>query len=161
VKEAFVILVRPIDYKKLFAADEGELLDIRVPDVTINHWERFLNHLTTHYELSYEEGGTPKPLPTFDMIIERYAVTPVTLKIHISDFTVNCFFFDLEEIEMDVSPTDIDSALKANLVFKFMSDVACLLGKLVMLLPEGSDTAEGLRGSALCTADPNTGEISC
>jgi hypothetical protein len=154
--------VRPDDYKEVFNADRGELLDIMVPNVTVSDWETFLHYLTTHYMLAYEEEGVQKPLATFDMIIERYAETPVTLKIRIADLNVNCFFFDLEQIEMDVLPTEIDSASKADLIFKFMSDVARLLGKTVLLLHEGSESDPGeLRKLAICSADPNTGEINC
>lgn len=150
------------NYREIFKADRGELLDIMILNVTPSDWETFLQYLSAHYEISYEEDGVAKPLPRFDMIIERCAEAAVALKVHLSDFTVNCHFFDLDQIEISVLPTEVSSLSKADLVFALMSNVARLLGKLVILVPESSERdQEILRKSALCSAVPKTGEIKC
>ena len=154
--------VKPNDYKEIFsAAERGELADIWVLDVTLNDWEAFLQYLSKQHHIHYEESGIPKPLPKVDVIFERYAETPVTLKVCFPGFTVNCFFFDVDQIEMDILSTDINSVARADLVFNLMSDVARLLGKPVIMTPEGSNVAsERIWDRTLCFADPKTGEIT-
>lgn len=154
--------VKPDDYKEIFGvAERGELLDMVVLDVTFNDWEAFLEYLSTQYQILYEESGIPRPLPKVDVIFERYAETPVTVKVCFPGFTVNCFFFDVDKIEMDILATDINSVSRADLVFNLMSDVARLLGKPVIMTPEGSDVApEQILDRTLCFADPKTGEIT-
>jgi hypothetical protein len=150
--------LKPGDYKEVFqTVERGGLFDIMVFNVTLNDWELFFQYLSTHHKIVYEESGMAKPLPNFDVIFERYAETPVSVKVCFPDFTVNCFFFDVDQIEMDVLPTDISSASRAELVFTLMSDVARLLGKRVIMTPESS---EHRPEDALCCADPRTGEIT-
>jgi hypothetical protein len=150
--------MEPGDYKEIFqSAVIGELYDIMVLDVTLSDWQLFFQYLSAKHKILYEEAGEPKPLPNFDVVFERYAETPVTVKVCFPDFTVNCFFFDVEVIEMDVLPTDINSPSRAELIFKLMSDVACLLGKPVIMTPESTTHSPE---EVLCFADPSTGEIT-
>jgi hypothetical protein len=149
-------------YKDIFIPDGGALLDIRIFDVTPDDWQRLLDYLASHYAVTYEENGVPKPLPKFDVVLEKLKTTNVSLKITLPGLTVNCHLFDANQVEMDVLPEDVDSASKAESVFELMTAIARLLNKEVLLTPEfASADPEKLRSLALCSIDPKTGDIKC
>ncbi len=149
-------------YKQIFIPDSGALLEIRVFEVTPRDWQTLLDYLSAHHEISYYEDGKTIPLPKFDMIITRGETNSISLKLNLIGFTVNCHFFDIHQIEMDVLPDEIDSSSKADSIFQLMLGIACLLNRQVFLIPESSSTdSQILQESAISLADPNTNQVMC
>jgi hypothetical protein len=147
------------DYKKIFASDNGALLDLRVFDTELQDWNILLEFLKSCYVCVYSEDGVAISLPRAESIWKRQKEVTVLVEILLPGFTLNCHFFDLHQIELDVLPEDVDSKDKAAVVFKLMTAIASLLGKEVFLMPEGSYLRERLHDVAVCVADPKTGLI--
>jgi hypothetical protein len=75
-------------------------------------------------------------------------------------FTVNCYFFLVNEIELDLLPNDVNSWDSAEQVFKLMKDIASILKKDVFLTPEhDTANAEELRNMAVAIADAIDGSV--
>ncbi len=49
---------------------------------------------------------------------------------------MNCHFFCVEEIELDLLPNEVDTEEKAEAVFEFMAEVGRMLMREVVLTPE-------------------------
>jgi hypothetical protein len=149
-------------YKKIFVSDQGALLDIRAFHMMPKDWDAVLSYLPKHYHISYSEDGRPMTIPSFSEIKERNETAVILMKIHLSGVTVNCHFFNVDQIDMDVLPEDVDSESKAQSVFNLMSELSRLLNKSVFLVPESShDSPALLQESAICWSDPKTDEIKC
>jgi len=149
-------------YKDIFVPDSGALLDIRVFEVMPDDWQKLLDYLSSHYQIVYEEHGQTKPLPRFDEIIKKRETSTASLKIGLPGLTVNCYFFDANQIEMDILPEEVDSPSKAEVVFELMIAIAHLLNKEVLLMPEaGAADPETLRRMAICSADPKADDVKC
>lgn len=68
--------------------------------------------------------------------------------------SLNCQFFDVGQIQMNLLPEEVNSVEKAEAVFRVMTDIASLLKKEVLLTSEfGRATREKLREIAVCRVD--------
>jgi len=143
------------EWRRIFEPDSCSLLDIWVFDTDHSHWRILLDWLQKNYHVAYSEDQTPKVLPSVAEIWEQPKAATRMLRIDLEGVTVNAHFFSLNEIEMDVLPEDIDSENKAQSVFEFVSRIAKLLTKEVILAPEyGSADQAQLKAIAFCTVDP-------
>ncbi|MBV9179839.1 MAG: hypothetical protein JO356_00890 [Acidobacteria bacterium] len=147
-------------YKKIFASSEDILLDIVVCDTSIGDWQALLNHLTASYACVYSENGVAVPLPRTDVIFERRNQGSVQLECVLMGFTLNCYFFLVHEIELDLLLDDIKSPNTAKQVFKLMKEISGVLKKTVFLTPEhGNANVEELKIFALAVVDTADGSI--
>ena len=75
-------------------------------------------------------------------------------------FTLNCYFFLVHEIELDLLLDDIKSPNTAKQVFKLMKEISGVLKKTVFLTPEhGNANVEELKIFALAVVDTADGSI--
>jgi aerobic-type carbon monoxide dehydrogenase small subunit (CoxS/CutS family) len=148
------------EWKRIFEPDSRCLLDIWTFETDQSHWQLLLDWLQKNYNIAYSEDRVPRALPSFTEIWQRRKTSTQLLAINLEGFTINTHFFSSDEIEMDVLPEEIDSEKKAQSVFEFVSGIAALLNKEVILAPEyGSADQAQLRAIAFCTVDPS-GRIS-
>lgn len=76
------------------------------------------------------------------------------MEVVLPGFTVNSHFLNSEYIEINLLPEDVDSAEKAEDVFRLMIAISDILAKEVFLTPEfGSATPEKLRELAVRVVD--------
>ena len=147
-------------YKKIFASNEGMLLDIVVCDTSIDDWQALLDHLRAGYTCVYSENGVAVPLPRAEVIFERRNQVSVSLECMLMGFTVNCYFFLAHEIELDLLPNAIKSANTAKQVFQLMKEISAIFKKTVFLAPEhGNTNVEELQNIALALVDTADGSI--
>ncbi len=148
------------EWKRIFEPDSSSLLDIWVFETDQSHWQLLFDWLQKSHSVAYFEDHTPRALPSLANIWERAAAGAPMLRIDLESCSVNAHFFSSNEIEMDVLPEEIDSEEKAQSVFEFVSGIARLLKKEVILAPEyGSADRAQLKAIAICTVDP-TGTLS-
>ncbi|NRA18568.1 MAG: protein export chaperone SecB [Oceanospirillaceae bacterium] len=122
---------------------EGSLRDIYVEDVDVFVWNLFINSLfISGYQLSFKHGQKVMVLPEcFNEIKKLQETEPTTLGIVIENgILINCHFFINSEIELDVSPGDIDSEINYRSLINFLHWLHSSLKKSVKLTHENAQT---------------------
>lgn len=143
-------------WKKMFEPDCGTLLDIHALDATAKDWQCLLDYLSANHRVQYSEDGTVCPLPTFATIWERRHRVSVVFSVLVEECKINCFFFALNSIEMDLSPDEIDSKEKAKSVLELIVSLARILQKEIFLSGEGIPSTEAaLRKMAVLSITPD------
>jgi len=127
-----------IPWREVFAPDSGMLLDVRVYDTTSADYDRLLGMLATQYRLLYLEDGNAKDLPDYATIIRRRDRVSVSLAVDVVGVEVKCFFWGENELTLDLTPDDVDSADKAQSIFDLMKAIANTLNKRVLLTAENA-----------------------
>ena len=117
---------------------DGSLRDIYICETSLDDWQNFLDFLREgEYQVRFLVDKTPYPLPTKVNWIFEQPERPL-LSIEISNITLNCHFFIIEEIELDLDPREVTDEAKLNQLVKFISDISLTLGKKVKITPENS-----------------------
>jgi len=143
------------EWTRIFEPDSRSLLDIWAFETDYCEWQALFAWLQKNYHVTYFEDDKLKALPSLAEIWERSKAATQLLRIDLEGCSVNAHFFSVNEIEMDILPEDIDSERKAQSVFEFVSGIAKLLNKEVILAPEyGSADQAQLKAIAFCTVDP-------
>lgn len=122
---------------------EGSLRDIYVEDIDESVWNLFINKLRAScYQLIFTHGEEMVSLPeSFGEIKKLQETDPTTLGIIVEEsIHINCHFFIGSEIELDVSPKEIDRESKFNILVKFLRWLNSSLNKPVKLTHENSQT---------------------
>lgn len=122
---------------------EGSLRDIYIEDINESVWNLFLSNLPdSDYELCFTHGQEVVALPqSFAEIRKLQETEPTTLGIAIEDgIWINCHFFMESEIELDLSPKDIDTESKYKNLIGFLLWLNLGLRKPVKLTHENSQT---------------------
>ena len=117
---------------------DGSLRDVYVLDTGPEDWKRLLQALPySPWTYSYTWDGEPTDLPqTFAEARSREGVA--LLSIDKNGFWLNCHFFGENEIECDFRPNEINSPEAFSQLSAFLSWVADLLGKDVIITPENT-----------------------
>lgn len=127
------------EIKPEFQAD-GSLRDIYVEDIDPAVWDLFIAGVKrSKYKIEFAHGDVKRELPDNLKTIKRLQKSnPTTLYIWLTENTqLNCHFFVETEIELDVSPHDIQNEhVYAQLVL-FLEWLASLTGSEVKLTHEG------------------------
>ena len=122
---------------------EGSLRDIYIEDVNESTWNLLLSELPgSGYEFSFAHGQKVMALPdSFAEIKQLQKTDPTTLRIAVEKgIWVHCHFFIESEIELDLSPRDIDSEVRFNSLVSFLRWLHLGLRKPVKLTHENSET---------------------
>ena len=125
------------DYQLDFEFD-GSWRDLYVLNTTIYDWQRLIDFLRSSpylliYKVDFEETSLPQLVE--QVFTKRNEASPL-LSINIGSVILNCHFFTEDEIEFDIDPREIVSAVQSEQVFAFMRHVGQLLNKEVILTPE-------------------------
>ncbi|ABD79728.1 hypothetical protein [Saccharophagus degradans] len=103
---------------------EGSLRDIYIEDIDESVWDLFLHNIRgSVYELKFTHGQNLVSLPeNFNEIRHLQESDPTTLGIVLENgICINCHFFVESEIELDLSPREIDSESKFKSLVSFLS----------------------------------------
>lgn len=118
---------------------DGSLRDILVSGTNLKDWNRMAEHIAGKYRFRFSGGWSNSVFP--DNLAALFPAGPdsslTLLSIDVSGVVLNCHFFTEEEIELDLNPADIDQPSKLQDLFDFMSDIARVLNKDVVMTPEG------------------------
>lgn len=126
--------------KEEFDAD-GSLRDICVEDVDPGIWEVFIGNVkSSEFRLEFTHGGESVNIPnTFAEVKQLQEADPTILHIWLNEeIHVNCHFFCETEIELDVSPREIQGEPEYEVLTDFLDWLASRLGRKVVLTHENS-----------------------
>lgn len=126
------------DYQRAFHQD-GSLRDIYVRNVTVDHWEKFLDFLrSSGFGLRYFRDGEATQLPSSAAHILADKSCSHNLAIDVGGVVVCCHFFGTEEIELDIDPRGVTSPSAVDRVLDFMGRLGACLARDVILTEENS-----------------------
>lgn len=120
--------------EKALQAD-GSLRDIYFFDTTIEIWNSFISAVLKskfNYKF-YKDGEDCEIYTDFNSIFREKDNTSLVLIIEKDGVSFNCHFFTEEEIELDISPKEVNNQHSLNVVLEFMSyfsraiDLPCVL----------------------------------
>lgn len=115
--------------------EDGSLRDIYVFDTTVKDWQCIMDYfISAHVTNTFYVDGEPHSIPKLstDIFLDRQFMW----SIEYEGILFNTHFFGVTEIEFDVNPSDVKTADKANHVVMFMTKLAQLTNKAVVLTPE-------------------------
>lgn len=117
---------------------DGSLRDVYVLDTGPDDWERLLKELPrSEWTYTFTRDGEPAALPqTFAEA--RSQDGHAILSIDKNGFWLNCHFFDDTEIECDFGAEKIESPEMFKKLNEFLSWMAELLNKDVIITPENT-----------------------
>jgi len=150
-------------YPSVFYLD-GSYRDIYIRDTTLEDWQKVLNflHASSYYSTTFsidqqENSSIPSKIegivPT--KVEDVMALFPATAYLAIGPLGVNCHFFEVEDMEFDISPRGtIDHHIEYQ-VIEFMRALGTLLQKVVTLTPENR------HDDVLYSFDPRTKKERC
>ncbi|MYN00822.1 hypothetical protein GTP41_01790 [Pseudoduganella sp. DS3] len=115
---------------------DGSLRDVYLTGVDIHGWERFIQYASA-YRLTYKADGEDAAFPGLGEVFRRID-TSHCLSIWIDDVSVNCHFFQDDEIELDVDPGEILGETEHAALLKFVAGASNAVGVSAIITPEGS-----------------------
>jgi hypothetical protein len=131
---------------------DGSLRDIYVMNTTKEDWEKtyrfLLDTYPNRYSVDLKEAPAP---PTAEAVFPVHHHASPLLQIFVKEVQVNCHFFTSDEIELDISPSDVTSEEAFLAIVYLMRKLGRLLNKRVVLTPENTPTV-----SILVTHRPTT-----
>lgn len=128
------------EIKSEFETD-GSLRDIYVEDIDPSIWNSFISEVKhSNYKVEFSHGDDEIELPVdLDTIKSMQQTNPTTLYIWLPEgIQLNCHFFVDTEIELDVSPHDIQSENSYIQLVSFLEWLALVTNREVKLTHEGS-----------------------
>jgi hypothetical protein len=143
------------EYKKAFEPD-GSWRDIYLTETEAKTWKTLLEFLLeTDYPKKFFVNKSERALTTnaWQIFQDQKKNLLSLLTIDVNGVTLNCHFFDQNEIEFDFDPREVKDEQNALAIFEFMSQIGAELEKDVFLTEE--DAAE----DAWFIYDAASGEI--
>lgn len=118
---------------------DGSLRDVYLANVDLDGWERFICYSSAH-RLTYQADGNEAAVPGVDEAFRRTDVSHC-LSIWVGNVSVNCHFFQIDEIELDIDPREILGANEHAAVLEFIEGVSNAVGANAAITPEGSQAS--------------------
>ncbi|GAB2516901.1 protein export chaperone SecB [Microbulbifer agarilyticus] len=120
---------------------DGSLRDIYVENVDVAVWNIFISAVKqSSYKFDFVHGELVRDLPgSLSEIKALQETNPTILRIWISDsIQINCHFFVNSEIELDVSPSEIQNAGSYFKLASFLEWLASVTSSAVKLTHENA-----------------------
>lgn len=119
--------------------DGSSVWDVYVLGTDLSDWQRFLDWLrASGLPLSFVRGAASEAVPdeVIDAIAPREDQDICTLSIDPDGMRIYSHFFIESEIELDLDPRDVRNASDLARLQVFLTGMAGLLGKTVLVTPE-------------------------
>ncbi|MFZ6749025.1 hypothetical protein [Undibacterium sp. Ren11W] len=118
---------------------DGSLRDVYFVDTEMEQWKKFLSFVQDfHYEYSFD-GKAQEMLSAESIFLNREGHH--ILSLNVSGVTVNCHFFVVNEIELDIDPCEIKGQFEHEAILKFIASLSKVIDLSASLTPEnGFDT---------------------
>jgi hypothetical protein len=129
---------------------DGATRDIYVLNATTDDWNKVVETVRKRRPPpAFFVDGEPAALPArFEGIMAIRPDSSPFMRIDLEGVHLNCHFFDDEEIEFDLDPTNIDGPERLAIVVEFMTALAEATGKPALL------THENLREAVIVSRPP-------
>lgn len=129
--------------------EDGSLRDIYIRNVTLDDWRRWVEYVNINFRIDFKIGSAHLGNKIdFDLVIAYWKDDKhedLSACINLGDIIVNCFFFDKNEIENDITPKEIKSLEDHEKLLEYLKNISILLGRRVELTEENCrDAREGL-----------------
>jgi hypothetical protein len=126
--------------KRTWGEDEGALVDVRVPNASVDEWQRVLDAVRGRWPVSLEVDGAPEPMPSdvrglFDPPDGRFRLLRVALTPRIN---LNAYLPD-EEIEFDFDPKEVLDQADLDVITEFVLVVGRTVRRTVHVLVESGE----------------------
>lgn len=134
------------DIEWIFENDSNSCLDIVIQDSTIDDWEKLIDLLNDNYSTCFDlSEGRRIPSKIDKEYVIKYLnqdseneIECKSVAIDLKGVEIRTHFFQIEEIELDVSQEQINSNDDVKLLVDFMSDISQTLNKQIILTNEFS-----------------------
>jgi hypothetical protein len=124
------------DVSGLWTSD-GSLRDIYVQDTGVLQWDRF-DRLVGQYKYTYSFDGTSLPFPGARNALANREGAHL-LSIALGGPVVNCHFFIAQQLELDISPKEVEGQLEHEQILAFVENLAESLGLPADITPENCE----------------------
>jgi hypothetical protein len=126
---------------------DGSLRDILIKGTTKEDWIIWADYVNANYKTSCDVYETDIIEDKIDInnafkCWEDIDSARLSATVYINDILIKCYFFDDEEIENDITPTEINSMADHQMVLDYMSGLSNVLNKTVILTPENRPEIE-------------------
>lgn len=134
-----LIKMRNWKNNKWIFENDGALRDIYVQNTTVSDWEKVIDLLNSKYQITfgvYQDDLKNKIDIDFVRTMfkdETGELETKTATIDLNGIVIKCYFFIENQIEFDITPTDIKSVKELNNLINFMKSISLRLGKQVTL----------------------------
>ncbi|MCF6407330.1 hypothetical protein L3C95_30830 [Chitinophaga filiformis] len=120
---------------------DGSLRDMLVLRADRQDWKKWIDYVNENYRVKWYNGKVDRYEDRIDIgIIEEYWNGEHDLSsiasVFIDEIVINAYLADESEIENDICPKEFDSLKDHEKLMKFMTDLARILDKEVILTPE-------------------------
>ncbi|WP_432941034.1 hypothetical protein ACQPXM_32785 [Kribbella sp. CA-253562] len=121
----------------IFSEDDDALLDIYVFGTTWQDWDKAIAAVRSQgWPVGFNSTGRPLP-PDVREIFALTDELSVSLSIHpVAALRIPTHFFAEDEIEFDLSPTDVRGQVELDALCTFLRVVARAVDKPIVLTPE-------------------------
>jgi hypothetical protein len=113
---------------------DGSLRDVYFTDTGIEQWKKFLQSIQ-EFQYQYSFDGDAKEISPVETIFSNREGHHV-LSIHVSGVTVNCHFFVVDEIELDIDPREVKGQFEHEGILKFIESLSMAIDRPASLTPE-------------------------
>lgn len=116
---------------------DGSLRDIYVQNTEAVHWDRF-DRLLSQYECTYTFDGMPLPFPGSRSALANCEGSHL-LSIPLDGPVINCHFFIVQQLELDISPKEVAGPLEHAWILAFVENLAEALELPADITPENGE----------------------
>lgn len=116
---------------------DGTLRDIYVQNTSLDDWGKLIDLLNADYDLNYFSENKINKSEVYNYLEDESGeVEMKTVSIQSENIKINCHFFLIEQIEFDIDPNEIKSALEFDKILSFMTNISISLKKQITLTGE-------------------------
>lgn len=128
--------------KKEFEFD-GSLLDIYILNTTLHDWKEIVNYLNkspeykTELIIKYLKPNLEElNLSDIEKLLKSIDSYNWHIKIFRQNININCYGFEINEIEFNIDPREVTNQNSFNILLDFIKNISVISGKEVVLTPE-------------------------
>jgi hypothetical protein len=123
---------------------DGSLRDIYVHDTDNLHWDHF-DRMARQYECTYSFDGEAQPFSGSHSVLANREGPHVLSFVLGGSVEICCHFFTSGQLELDISPQQINGPHEHELVLAFVENLAETLGLPADITPENFEKKPFLR----------------
>ncbi len=124
-----------------FQPQDG-LRDIYVLNTTSADWGTAYHYFLRRYPHSFRRDGLEQEPPgNVEDILDATGDAAFLLTLHVAGLELNCHFFTVDEIELDLDPQEVNDENSLAAVTNFLLELGRLLGRRVILTAEDAQDA--------------------